>query len=97
MRIKREVFARMDAAFPELEALTKQAFAWPHTPYFQRGNTTYGLVGEDIFFCRQMIAMGEHVWIDSDMDFTHRGSKAWKGNFYDHAVSTGLLKREANV
>lgn len=93
MRIKREVFERLDKAFPELAQATKGEFPWTHTPYFQGGNTKYGVIREDIFFCRQMIAMGESVWIDSDVDFTHRGSKAWKGNFYDHCVSSGLLKK----
>jgi hypothetical protein len=93
MRIKREVFERMDAAFPELKQMIDKENGWPHTPYFQRGNTKYGgWLGEDIFFCRQLIAMGEFVWIDSDVTFTHRGSKVWKGNFYEHAVSSGLLK-----
>jgi hypothetical protein len=95
MRIQRSVFERMDKAFPELKEATKGEFPWTHTPYFQGGNTRYGVIREDIFFCRQMVAMGEHLWIDSDVDFTHRGSKAWKGNFYDHCVSTGLLKRTA--
>jgi hypothetical protein len=93
MRIRRNVFARMDARFPELAESVDQAFGWPHTPYFQSGNTKYGRLGEDIFFCRQLVAMGECVWIDADVDFTHRGSKAWRGNFYDHCVSTGVLKR----
>lgn len=96
MRIKREIFERMDKAFPELASMVDAEMSWPHTPYFQRGNTKYGgWLGEDIFFCRQLIAMGEYVWIDSDMTFTHRGSKVWKGNFYEHAVATGLLKKEA--
>jgi hypothetical protein len=55
----------------------------------------YGWSGEDMFFCRQLVAMGEYAWIDSDVTFTHRGSKAWKGNFYEHCVSTGLLKKGA--
>jgi hypothetical protein len=95
MRIKREVFERMDKAFPALAALREQDFGWPHTPYFQSGNTIYGRLGEDIFFCRQLVAMGEFLWIDSDVTFTHRGSKAWKGNFYEHCVNTGLLKKSA--
>lgn len=92
MRIQRAVFERMDAAFPALRALREQDFGWPHTPYFQSGNTAYGRLGEDIFFCRQVVAMGEFLWIDPDVTFTHRGSKAWKGNFYEHAIETGLLK-----
>lgn len=94
MRIKREVFERMDKAFPELAEMIDKENGWPDTPYFQRGNTKYGgWLGEDIFFCRQLVAMGEFVWIDSDVTFTHRGSKVWEGNFYDHAVKTGLMKR----
>jgi len=96
MRIKREVFERMDSAFPELHAMVEPQLGWPVTPYFQRGNTKYGgWLGEDIFFCRQLRAMGEYIWIDSDMTFTHRGSKVWKGNFYEHCVATGLLKKSA--
>ena len=95
MRIKREVFERMDAAFPELMELHQAEFGWPEIPYFQAGNTKYGRLGEDIFFCRQWVAMGEKLWIDADVTFTHRGSKAWKGNFYEHAIATGLLKKAA--
>jgi hypothetical protein len=92
MRIKREVFERMDKAFPELQQGVGTPFGWPHTPYFQTGMGKYGWNGEDMFFCHQLTAMGEYVWIDSDVTFTHRGSKAWKGNFYEHCVTTGLLK-----
>ena len=95
MRIKRQVFEKMDAHYPELKAMTTQEFPWPHTPYFQNGQTPYGFVGEDIFFCRQWVAMGEYIWIDSDVDFTHRGSRSWKGNLYDHLVETGLLLKSA--
>jgi hypothetical protein len=96
MRIKREVFEAMDQAYPELKGSIDSVNGWPHTPYFQRGNTKYGgFLGEDIFFCRQLIAMGERVWIDLDVTFTHRGSKVWKGNLYDHYVKTGILKRTA--
>jgi hypothetical protein len=95
LRLRKAVFERMDKAFPELQALKEQEFGWPDTPYFQAGNTKYGRIGEDIFFCRQLVAMGEFAWIDADVTFTHRGSKAWKGNFYEHAVKTGLLKLAA--
>lgn len=96
MRIKREVFESMDKEFPDLAQMIDKDNGWPDTPYFQRGNTKYGgWLGEDIFFCRQLVSMGEYVWIDSDVTFTHRGSKVWKGNFYDHAVETGLLRKTA--
>lgn len=47
--------------------------------------------GEDIFFCRQWVALGEFIWVDSDITFSHAGRKVWRGNFFDHAVKTGLV------
>jgi hypothetical protein len=98
MRIKREVFEAMDKAYPDLQTdphgrPVGDPFSWPHTPYFQIGMGKYGWCGEDMFFCRQLVAMGEYLWIDSDVTFTHRGSKAWTGNFYEHLVDTGLLRK----
>ena len=92
MRIKREVFARLDAAHPDLKELTSQKNPWPHTPYFQDGNTKYGRLGEDIFFCHLLRDLGEYIWIDADVDFSHHGQKRWTGNLFDHLVSTGVLK-----
>lgn len=88
MRIKRGVFERLDEAYPELKTADRE---FAHIPYFQSGIKKGGFVGEDIFFCRQWCALGESIWIDPDITFSHRGSKVWKGNFYDHMVATGLL------
>lgn len=89
MRIKRSVFEKLDRAYPHYKTMDS---ASRDIPYFQTGIYQGGFVGEDIFFCRQWCALGEFLWIDSDISFTHRGSKVWRGNFYDHAVKTGLLK-----
>jgi hypothetical protein len=90
MRIKRSAFEKLDKAYPELKTADRES---PDTPYFQSGIIDGGFMGEDIFFCRRWVGMGEVLWIDADVTFTHRGSKAWKGNFYDHCISTGLLKK----
>ena len=95
MCIARSVFERMDKAFPELSERVGGPFDWPYTPYFQTGMGKYGWNGEDMFFCHQLSAMGESVWIDSDVSFTHRGTKAWKGNFYEHLIDKGLLLKSA--
>lgn len=89
MRIKRSVFAKLDRAYPELKTADREN---KEIPYFQTGIRKGGFLGEDIFFCRQWVGIGEYLWIDSDISFTHQGSKTWKGNFYDHAVQNGLLK-----
>jgi hypothetical protein len=37
--------------------------------------------GEDFFFSVMVRNLGFQIWTDPDIDFTHRGTKAWKGNF----------------
>lgn len=92
MRIQRRAFAAIDRAYPHLKTADREN---DETPYFQTGIHQGGFLGEDIFFSRQWVGMGRSIWIDPDVTFTHRGSKAWKGNFYDHAVKTGLLLKAA--
>ena len=48
--------------------------------------------GEDIYFCRRWAETGNFCWVDSDITFTHRGGKAWKGNFFDHCIKSGVLR-----
>ena len=92
MRIRRSAFRAMDLAYPDLKSSDREN---PEVPYFQTGIHQGGFLGEDMFFSRKWVAMGKSIWIDPDVTFTHRGSKAWKGNFYDHAVKTGLLLKAA--
>lgn len=39
--------------------------------------------GEDFFFSAMVRQLGFSIWADPNIDFTHRGTKAWKGNFND--------------
>lgn len=39
--------------------------------------------GEDFAFCARWRGMGGEIWVDPNIEFTHRGSKAWKGSFAD--------------
>lgn len=43
-------------------------------------------VGEDTWFGQIAMAEGYKIWIDPDIDFTHRGTKTWKGNFQRHLM-----------
>lgn len=36
---------------------------------------------EDYIFCQNASTLGFEVWVDPDINFSHRGPKAWKGNF----------------
>jgi hypothetical protein len=83
--------------FQSLEAPTafmrvkRSVFERLRRPYFLTGSSEADF-GEDIYFCRRWCELGEFVWIDSDVTFSHRGDRVWKGNFYEHAVKTGLLR-----
>lgn len=37
--------------------------------------------GEDSVFSRKALEMGFDIWVDSNIEFTHRGQKKWSGNF----------------
>jgi hypothetical protein len=88
MRIRRSAFERLDSAFPELKSLDT---THDYTPYFLTGIYNGQYIGEDIFFCRKWVELGEFLWIDPDITFTHRGPRVWQGNFYDHGRETGLI------
>lgn len=83
LRIKRSAFERLQARGVGTELL----------PFFKIGSRP-GDFGEDIYFCRRWCETGEFLWIDSDITFTHRGGRVWKGNFFEHCVESGILKQE---
>lgn len=89
-----------DGLFQTLEIPTafmrihRSVFAKLKKPYF-RCESSEDAYGEDIYFCRKWADQGGVMWIDPDIDFSHRGTYAWRGNFYDHCVKTGLLRKAA--
>lgn len=94
MRIKRHVFEVLDEAYPYYKEYNTMERG---RPYFQSGyvkSPEHGKVefmGEDIFFCRQWCRLGEKVWIDPNVDFSHRGSFAWRGNHMEACFKEGKL------
>lgn len=88
MRLKRSVFEKLDNAYPEY----KDYYTLETGPaYWQTGYVNKNFLGEDIFFCRQWIALGEKIWIDPQVDFSHRGSHDWRGQFIDYAMDKGTI------
>lgn len=41
-------------------------------------------VGEDPWFCRECISLGIDIWVDPDIQFTHRGSRKWTASLNDY-------------
>jgi hypothetical protein len=95
MCIKRHVFAVLDAAYPDLLTAFKAGVEDP-PPYFQSRIVDGEFLGEDIFFCRLWTALGQSVWIDAQVDFSHRGSHPFKGNALNYLIETKqvVLKQE---
>lgn len=70
----------------------RSAFEKLQKPYFRIGSNPKDF-GEDIYFCRRWCETGEAMWVDSDISFSHRGGRAWRGNFYEHCLASGLLTK----
>jgi hypothetical protein len=84
MRIARTAVEKMIAAYPNMYA-PGDGSGDMHYEIFEAGVIDEGsrrrFWGEDTYFCRKWVALGEWIWIDPDVDFAHAGRKAWKGNF----------------
>jgi hypothetical protein len=70
--------------------IKREVFSMMKKPWYKIGASESDF-GEDIYFCRKLRQLGEFCWIDSDISFSHRGTKAWTGNFYEHAIAEGFL------
>ncbi|HXJ61887.1 MAG TPA: hypothetical protein VNU68_35055 [Verrucomicrobiae bacterium] len=54
-----------------------------------------GWWGEDYWFTERWREMGGKVWVDPEIRFTHRGSKAWGATFGDSIRATLAKMKEA--
>jgi hypothetical protein len=95
MRINRCVFEKLDKEYPEYADYytLDKGKAYFQTGFVPDPSNKYAktFLGEDIFFCRQWVKMGGKLWIDPQIEFTHRGSQDWKGNFVEYAINNGIL------
>ena len=85
--IKRQVFERMIAAYPELKFNSVHSF-----PPQKSSDHLYALfdcqidpdtgayLSEDFAFCRRWRALGGEIWLDLQASLIHSGSYAYRGN-----------------
>lgn len=91
-RIKREViehFAANSSTYAWAEEGGKMTTVFD---IFQKGPRNGEYVGEDMMFAQRCVDDGIEMWLDPDIDFKHRGSKAWQGNFKD-SLNTFIAQR----
>jgi choline kinase len=87
MRIKREVIEAMYKAYPELKhrnSFVKTVNAEVDEMYdlFNMGlSDDEEWRTEDYAFCHRWTKIGGQLWVYPDIDFTHTGNKAFKGNY----------------
>lgn len=107
MCIKREVLEKLAAAGGQYFDTTGKA-GRPQFNVFDMGCFTAAggkpkpgemgeFWGEDYYFCRKWRDMGGEVWIDPDIEFSHWGTKAWRGNFWPSlqlAVTEARMRHE---
>jgi hypothetical protein len=92
--LRREMFERMMAAYPELEgkgfeAGTKYSFNWG----FFNSVLVDGLPqSEDISFCMRWRAIGGEIWADIASPVMHVGQYQYAGNYIDYLAARAKLK-----
>lgn len=86
--IRRNVIEKLAAegdtyVFAHRDELLKTVFN-----VFQRGPIDGEYHGEDVLFCMKAIRAGFNIWVDPDIQFTHRGYKHWAGTFRNAVQAT---------
>lgn len=51
--------------------------------------------GEDPWFCREWRDMGGEIWVDPDIEFTHRGSRKWCARLLGNLGEQIMPEKEA--
>ena len=84
LRIKRHVLEKMAAASTKFKSLEDGVWK-DYYNIFEMGPGSDGQwYGEDDAFCRKWADMGGLIWVDPDIQFTHRGTKKWTAKLLDH-------------
>lgn len=84
MRIKRHVLEKLaEAAGTFLEQDANGEWG-EYYEIFRCGVLNGEFTGEDYLFCQNAMAVGFEIWVDPDIQFTHRGGKKWSDNLSLH-------------
>jgi hypothetical protein len=92
MVIKRSVFERLTAAYPDLNYVPDSlgvADQGLHYRFFDVmvDSKTRRYPSEDYGFCRLWEALGESIYVDANSNLTHQGSKLYRGDFANSLMS----------
>ena len=104
LRIKRHVIDKMCAAVGTYtdgtgggevcHNLFEMGF-WPDDPKDPLSKGEWW--GEDFAWSRRWTELGGELWVDPDINFEHRGSKAWSGNFLKNGIEPSIKQGIATM
>lgn len=81
MRIKRHVLEAMLSQVPTYKEINAKGEVEEIPGIFCAGAAPDGWFWtEDYVFCNNAVNMGFEIWADPNVEFTHRGQKAWSGS-----------------
>lgn len=96
MMLDRNVFEKMDAAYPELKTKVQQLRNGApveqssfHTFFDCDVDDTRGSLGEDIAFCKRWVDIGGKIYCDTKAALTHYGVHCFQGNLAE-TIKAGL-------
>lgn len=98
MRIKRRVLETLAASAGTFKEMDADGIWYEHYEIFRCGVMNGEFHGEDYIFCQNAMAAGFEIWVDPNIDFTHRGTRKWKDNLSLHLDvfrQKAMLGREA--
>ncbi len=104
LRIKRRVIDKMNAQVgtyvdgtgggEKCHNLFEMGY-WPDDPKNPTGTGEWW--GEDFAWSRRWTEMGGELWVDPDINFEHRGSKSWAGNFLRNGIEPSIKQGIARM
>ena len=103
LRFKRHVIERIAKISAPFKDQSPDGTPTEHLEMFRMGRAADSWWwGEDYYFSRAWVdGLDGELWVDPNIPFTHRGSKAWKGNLSDHLekyrerAAEAVAKRDA--
>ena len=86
MRIKKSALDKFIKAYPEKYNAGDGSKDFHHR-IFESGIINGQFWGEDLYFCKKWCDLGEKLWIDPNIDFSHVGRKVYTGNYLQYLQS----------
>lgn len=93
MVIKRSVFERLIASYPELNYVPDSVGIPDQGRHYRFFDVMVDPVSrrylsEDYGFCRLWSGLGESIYIDANSNLSHQGSKLYKGDFANSLLTS---------